>query len=44
MSDIERFGRPIKETTSDTVEKIDDILFSNQRLKVLEIVTPTGIS
>ncbi|EFN71643.1 Histone-lysine N-methyltransferase SETMAR, partial [Camponotus floridanus] len=43
-SDAERSGCPIGVTTSETTEKIHDMVFHDRRLKVREIVEATGIS
>ena len=41
--DEHRSGRPVEVTTSEIIDKIHDMAFSDQRIKVCEIVEATGI-
>ncbi len=42
--DAERPGRPFEVSTSETVEKIHDMVLADRRLKVKQIVEAMGIS
>lgn len=42
--DAERSGRPVEVSTSETIEKIHDMVLADRRLKVREIVEAIGIS
>ena len=42
--DEHRSGRPVEVTTPEMIDKIHDIVLSDRRIKVREIVDATGIS
>ena len=42
--DEHRSGRPVEVITPEMIDKIHDVVFSDRRIKVREIVDATGIS
>ena len=44
MRDAKRSGCPVKVVTPETIEKIHDMVLSDRRFKVREIVEAIGIS
>ncbi|MCP6645975.1 hypothetical protein NL493_27890, partial [Klebsiella pneumoniae] len=42
--DAERFGRPVEVTTPEIIDKIQDMVMDDRRVKVREITSAVGIS